>query len=473
MSRLLQFGVRALIGRRARRHAMSRMLRFAPLTAALVVSVGLFTWGRANEDAPAGKTEDGKEPTSSAADQTAVERALSQPADLDFVETPLKDVAASIAKKTGINVMLDNKAITDAGGSEDTPITFQLKGISLKSALRHMLTEHELNFIVDSEDVLLITSDTKAKEHVVTRVYDAHDLTAPVRKFTESQINLDSLVELITSNVDPTTWSSAGGTGSIVPFGAQLVVTQTPEIHEQIADVFAGLRDVRDTPRKVIDAGGRLGLLRGPGANILGHLQKRVDLQFQETPLKDVISALAIGQPGLTIVLDMKAITDAGGSADMPITFKAKQIRFDRALRLMLQEHELNYIVDDEVLSITSDAKAKEHVVIDYYPVGDLIDASQTSIKETADAYDRLQELITTTVAPSTWASGRMRFDYALPALPGTRLLPNRRDSRRSHGACWQNCGRAEERRRPPLRPRSPRASMSWPPITPTPPAIM
>ncbi len=41
-------------------------------------------------------------------------------------------------------------------------------------------------------------------------------------------------------------------------------MTQTPEIHEQIAELIAGLRDVRDTPRKVIDAGGRLGPLRGP-----------------------------------------------------------------------------------------------------------------------------------------------------------------------------------------------------------------
>ncbi len=220
MSRKLQFGVRAFVGRRPWRHALSRMLRFAPLTAGLVVSAGLLTFGWANDDAPAGKAADGKEPASSAADQTAVERALSQPADLDFVETPLKDVAAAISKKTGVNVMLDNKAITDAGGAEDTPITFQIKGISLKSALRHLLTEHELNFIVDSENVLLITSDTKTKEHVVTRVYDVHDMTAPVRKFTESQINLDSLVELITSNIAPATWSSAGGTGSIVPFGA-------------------------------------------------------------------------------------------------------------------------------------------------------------------------------------------------------------------------------------------------------------
>ncbi len=99
---------------------------------------------------------------------------------MDFVETPLKDVAAAISiRHNNIPIVLDIKAITDAGGSADTPITFQLKGISLKSALRRMLIDHEMNFIIDHE-VLLITSDTKAKEHVVTKVYPVADLVLPI-----------------------------------------------------------------------------------------------------------------------------------------------------------------------------------------------------------------------------------------------------------------------------------------------------
>ncbi len=98
-------------------------------------------------------------------------------------------------------------------------------------------------------------------------------------------------------------------------------------------------------------------------------------------------------------------MADAGRSPDTPIIFKAKQMRFDTALRLMLQDHELNYIVDHEVLAITSDAKAKEHVVIDYYPVGDLIgDTSGKTTKEIDNAYAELVEVITTNIAPTTWA---------------------------------------------------------------------
>ena len=78
--------------------------------------------------------------------------ALDDPTDFDFVETPLKDVITAISiRHNNIPIVLDLKAITDAGGSANTPITFQLKGISLKSAMRHMLREHELDFVIDND----------------------------------------------------------------------------------------------------------------------------------------------------------------------------------------------------------------------------------------------------------------------------------------------------------------------------------
>ncbi len=390
---------------------MSRLLRLSPLMLALGMIASLITLARGKDDAVAEKPQSeaaDKASVSSSTDQTAVERALAQPADLDFVETPLKDVAASIAKKSGINVLLDNKAITDAGGSADTPITFAVKRIPLRSALRLMLQEHELNFIVEPgvDNVLIITSDTKAKEFVVTRIYDAHDLTTrPARKFTENQSNLDELIDLITSNVAPTTWSDAGGTGSIIPFGTQLIVSQTAEIHDQVANIFSGLRQSRDVPQKIVDDGGRLSpRLSGGAAEIYKLLGKRRDLDYVETPLKDVGKSVSIAA-GVPIEFDLKAMTDAGAALDLPITFTIKNVRLDYALRVMLEEHELNYIIDHEVLLITSDTKAKEFVVTDYYPVGDLIgDTSGKTAKEINDAYESLTDAIKTTIAPTSWS---------------------------------------------------------------------
>jgi hypothetical protein len=397
MSHFVPRCVRSRFGRSRR--------QFGAVLLATAATAGLISLGVAKDDAANEKAPAAKEATASPAEGTPVERALQQPVDWNFTETPLKDVAQSIGLNTGLNVWLDVKAITDAGGSADTPITFRIKRIPLRSALRLMLQEHELNFITDSQadNVLTITSDTKAKEHVGTRVYDAHDLTAPVRQFAESGPKLDELIDLITANIAPTSWSDAGGTGQVNAFGTQLIVTQTAEIHEQIVNLFSGLREVRDAPQKTIDDGGRLSLRSSTAeAEIHKLLEKRHNLDFIETPLKDVVEAL--NKFGILAQLDVKAITDAGGSGDTPITFVEKDLRLSSALKFMLQEHELNYIIDHEVLLITSDAKAKEHVVVDYYPVGDLIgDTSGKTTKEIDDAYSKLVEVITASIAPTSW----------------------------------------------------------------------
>ena len=106
-------------------------------------------------------------------------KALDEPTEMDFVETPLKDVIDSLKSRHGIEIQLDTKALTDAGVTADTPITKSLKGISLRSALRLMLAEHELAYIIDHE-VLLITTADVAKTKTVTKVYPVADLVLPI-----------------------------------------------------------------------------------------------------------------------------------------------------------------------------------------------------------------------------------------------------------------------------------------------------
>ena len=62
------------------------------------------------------------------------------------------------------------------------------------------------------------------------------------------QADFDSLIELITSTVAPTTWDEVGGPGSIAPFATNLslVVSQTQEVHDQIADLLEQLRRLQD-----------------------------------------------------------------------------------------------------------------------------------------------------------------------------------------------------------------------------------
>jgi general secretion pathway protein D len=62
------------------------------------------------------------------------------------------------------------------------------------------------------------------------------------------QADFESLIELITSTVFPTTWDDVGGPGSITQFqgNLSLVISQTQEVHEEVADLLEQLRRLQD-----------------------------------------------------------------------------------------------------------------------------------------------------------------------------------------------------------------------------------
>ena len=67
----------------------------------------------------------------------------------------------------------------DAGAATDTAVTKNLKGITLRSALKLLLSTLDLTYIIKDE-VLLITTPEKANAELLTRVYPVADLVVPV-----------------------------------------------------------------------------------------------------------------------------------------------------------------------------------------------------------------------------------------------------------------------------------------------------
>ena len=58
----------------------------------------------------------------------------------------------------------------------------------------------------------------------------------------------DMLIKLITTTVAPTSWVEAAGSGTIdyMPIGMALVINQTPDVQEQVADLLDALRKLQD-----------------------------------------------------------------------------------------------------------------------------------------------------------------------------------------------------------------------------------
>jgi len=191
----------------------------------------------------------------------AIEKALASTTQLDFSEAPLQEVIDYLKDAYKIEIQLDKRVLEDVNISGDTPVTINVKGISLKSALRLMLRnmQPELAYMIKDE-VLMITTPDIEDEHHVTRVYPVGDLVACRDEHDAPWDDYDSLIDLITSTIQPARLGTDYATGFITgnTFGTAkiLVVTHTDEMHEKIADLLTKLREIAknnpntDAPRR-------------------------------------------------------------------------------------------------------------------------------------------------------------------------------------------------------------------------------
>jgi hypothetical protein len=119
----------------------------------------------------------------------------------------------------------------------------------LRSALRLLLRAEGLTYMVRDE-VLLITTPDEAANKLTTMVYQVADLVLPPGTTDRDMADFDSLIDLITSTIQPTTWDAVGGPGSIAPFenNLSLVFSQTEEVHEEVAKLLETLRSTKAGP---------------------------------------------------------------------------------------------------------------------------------------------------------------------------------------------------------------------------------
>lgn len=105
--------------------------------------------------------------------------ALQGETDFSYLDTPLRDVLDDIQLRHDIPIIIDASALEDYGVGTDTPVTMELNGITLKSALRLMLSDLDLTYIIQDE-VMQITTVEEAESKLITKVYPVGDLVIPV-----------------------------------------------------------------------------------------------------------------------------------------------------------------------------------------------------------------------------------------------------------------------------------------------------
>jgi hypothetical protein len=220
------------------------------------------------------------------AGEQAILKALDEPASFEFNNEPLTALVDQIRQKHHIPVMVDKKALDEVGIGSDASLTAAIPQVPLHNAIDLALQDLNLSWIVRS-GALLITTPEVEESYLIDRCYDIADLlaVAPDRPYKsglpncpapnqaecpvfqgsmgaaaqqggtgamssrtmlpatrESSGNIDAVIDMITSTVQPHTWDSAGGPGTISFFDNLMVVHQTLRIHREIDALLAEIR---------------------------------------------------------------------------------------------------------------------------------------------------------------------------------------------------------------------------------------
>ncbi len=197
---------------------------------------------------------------------TALDQRLKTP--LNYEAEQLDLVLAAIAYEYDIPIVFDKAALDEVAISSESEVSVKLRNVSLQAALNLIFKEpglEDLCYFVD-EEVLLVTTQEKANETLVTKVYRIDDFKCfsheekdvsekpskkpSVKDFSAKRKLCFTPVPLIKALVNCVEYDSwmANGTGEGAVFRMKpglLVVTQTRRVHRQVEDFLGKLRVIK------------------------------------------------------------------------------------------------------------------------------------------------------------------------------------------------------------------------------------
>lgn len=235
-------------------------------------------------------------------EEKRIQKSLNDKISLHFEEAPLLEVIRYVKTAAGINVVVDGIALEEEGFTTNTPVTIDVDNIMVKSALNLLLNPMGLGYSIENE-ALNITSEIRQQGKLVAAAYPVADLVVSLRGKTQQgggafasplmyqggsavspvggpagagqfqvasgggsspfmgnsglnatvsgqreQYDFDTLIDLITSVVEPESWTEVGGSGKIESNETtlSLVIRQTQQVHSEISDLLNQLRRLQD-----------------------------------------------------------------------------------------------------------------------------------------------------------------------------------------------------------------------------------
>ena len=177
-----------------------------------------------------------------------VRKAMAQPVQFNFKDTPLDEVMATLSQDSGLTIMLEKSALEAINITGETPVTIKLREVPLRSALKMLLRSLDPTLAWSCHDeALFITTREESAIHHGNVVYPVRDLTDPDPASGMPAIRPEALADVIEAAVEPSSWRANGGEGDWQYYAIcdGLVVANTDEVQAEVTTILDDLRKMR------------------------------------------------------------------------------------------------------------------------------------------------------------------------------------------------------------------------------------
>ncbi|MCG3128068.1 MAG: hypothetical protein CHACPFDD_02942 [Phycisphaerae bacterium] len=204
--------------------------------------------------------------------------------EVRFEAVPMQDVMEWLEELTGVNIVVRWQQLELVGIEKTKPITVKAKNLRLSyvmSLIMGAATEPDIKLAYRATaNLIIFSTDEDLGKDMITRVYDVGDLLLRVPRFTNAaQLNpaealnqagqggftgggggggnlfeqeesdqdrdqdenqpgvsrdMAELISVITSTVEPNSWATNGGTGTIIPLRSQIIVRASIQVHQML-----------------------------------------------------------------------------------------------------------------------------------------------------------------------------------------------------------------------------------------------
>ena len=319
-----------------------------------------------------------------------IREALQKTVSKKFENATLGQAVAFLTKESKVKYHWNSPELSSLNIDSSTPIhNTELRDVSLEIAIGRILEPLDMGWYIE-DNVVVLTSEDEAKEALFTRVYDVEaflakpfdgetgagsPVAAPQADSTQNLKNDPARISNLIEEESRGPWEELDQEGGTLSFYAPnlLAINQTRKVHDEIGELLKILKDGLDgklNNKSQINRHRRYPYEKD--RKIYRAFNHQVDLNFKDNTLGDLVDFLHKSY-NLDVFLDRKELDGLNISKDTPIqNFKMKQIALVSALELILKPLELEALVEEGSLEITSLDKAKETLFNVVYDVRDL-----------------------------------------------------------------------------------------------------